>query len=297
MATATPQQARESHARQAAEAAAASVAVQRLLTAGVGWPDILTTIARFQIRAAALAIATVSSRLEVQPLVSPAPFAGVSAYGYPISEPLVATIDQRIPAPVEDLPPPWWDDPTLFQAAVAQLVASEIQDAARSAGQAEMFAQDQTRYVRILVPPSCKRCAVLAGRIYRTDEAFDRHPGCDCTNEPVSSLQDAMDRGLVVSPADAVDRGWVRDLTGAEKQAIADGADVTTVINSGSGISTATIYGRRVKVTKYGTTRRAAWRKAHPSQPVRLRPEAIYKIAAGNRDEALRLLKLYGYLT
>jgi hypothetical protein len=294
--TATPQQARESHAQQAALAAAAGIAVQRLLAAGAGWPEILTQIAGFQLRAAALAIATASTRLDRPPIVSPAPFAGVSALGYPISEPLVATIDARVPAPVEALPPPWWADSTLFQAAVTQLIASEVQDAARSAGQAEMYAQGHERYVRILVPPSCKRCTVLAGRIYKTDEPFDRHPGCDCTNEPVASLQDALDRGLVVTPEDAFERGWIRDLTEAETQAIRDGADVTTVINSASGISTAEVNGRRLKVTKYGTTRRAAWRKKNPSLPVRLRPESIYKIAA-DREDALRLLRLYGYLT
>lgn len=254
-------------------------------------------IARSQVRAAALAIATVSSRLDAAPMVSPTPFAGVSALGYPISEPIVATIDARVPAPVEELPAPWWDDPTLFQAAVAQLVASEVQDTARSAGQAEMYAQGHQRYVRVLVPPSCKRCAVLAGRIYRTDAAFDRHPGCDCTSEPVASLDDALERGLVVTPEDAFERGWVRDLTKAESQAVRDGADITTVINSSSGIYNAEIFGRRVKATRYGTTRRSAWRKAHPSQLVRLRPEAIYKIAAGDRADALRLLRLYGYLT
>jgi hypothetical protein len=294
--TATPQQARESHAQQAAIAAAAGIAVQRLLAAGAGWPEILTQIAGFQLRAAALAIATASTRLDRPPIVSPAPFAGVSALGYPISEPLVATIDARVPAPVEALPLPWWADSTLFQAAVTQLIASEVQDAARSAGQAEMYAQGHERYVRILVPPSCKRCTVLAGRIYKTDEPFDRHPGCDCTNEPVASLQDALDRGLVVTPEDAFERGWIRDLTEAETQAIRDGADVTTVINSASGISTAEVNGRRLKVTKYGTTRRAAWRKKNPSLPVRLRPESIYKIAA-DREDALRLLRLYGYLT
>lgn len=295
MATATQQQAREAHAEQAALAAAAALSAQQLLAAGADWATLLARIAGVQLRAAALAIATVSTRLEREPLISPAPFAGVSAYGYPISEPLIATIDERVPAPVEPLPAPWWDDTAFFSAAVAQLVESEVQDAARSAGQAEMFAQKHEHYVRILVPPSCKRCTVLAGGIYRTDAAFDRHPGCDCTSEPVASLQDAIDRGLVVTPEEAVERDWVRDLTVAERQAIADGADATAVINSASGISTATFGGRRVKVTKHGTTRRAAWRQKNPSARVRLRPETIYQIADGDRGTALRLLDSNGY--
>lgn len=299
MATATEQQAREHHAQQAAIAAGAGLAVRRLLIAGAGWPQILTTIASAQLRAAALGIATSATRSERPALVAPTPFAGVSALGFPIAEPVVAAIDARVPAPVEPLPTPWWgaDEAVRFAGAVEQLVASEISDAGRSAAQAESYAQGRAHYVRILVPPTCKRCVVLAGRIYRTSVPFDRHPGCDCTNEQVDSLQQALGRGLVVTPETAYARGWVRDLTAAERKAIDDGSDLAKIVNSGSGVSTASIAGRRVTTTKYGTTRRAQWRRQNPSLLVRLRPESIYRIAGDNRAEALRLLKLYGYLT
>src|SRR5690606_23965723 len=33
-------------------------------------------------------------------------------------------------------------------------------------------------YVRMLTPPSCSRCTVLAGRWYRKNAGFARHPGC-----------------------------------------------------------------------------------------------------------------------
>lgn len=297
MATATQQQAREYRAQQAAIAAGGAAAVRRLLAAGADWGDLLTTVAAAQLSAAALAVATVALRAERAPLVTPGRFAGVSAFGFPISEPIIATIDARVPAPVEALPQQWWDSSAVFSAAVEQLVASEVQDTARSAGQAEMVTQGATRYVRVLAPPSCKRCAVLAGRLYRTDKPFARHPGCDCTSEAVSSLEDAVERGLVVTPDDAYRRGWIRDLTAGERAAIDDGADIGQVINSASGIATATIAGQRLKTTRYGSTRRAAWRRANPSLRVRLRPEAIYDIANGDRAEAIRLLGVYGYLT
>jgi predicted ATPase len=51
-----------------------------------------------------------------------------------------------------------------------------------------------------------------------------------------------------------------------------------------------------VKATTYGTTRRAQWRKKNPTRLVRLRPESIYEFAK-DRDDAIRLLKLYGYIT
>src|SRR5690606_27642678 len=41
-------------------------------------------------------------------------------------------------------------------------------------------------YVRMLNPPSCSRCAVLAGRFYKKNQGFLRHPGCDCRHIPAS---------------------------------------------------------------------------------------------------------------
>jgi len=173
-----------------------------------------------------------------------------------------------------------------------------VHDAGRSASQVEFVSRpDWTNYVRVLNPPSCKRCVPLAGRIYRDLEAFQRHPLCDCVMVPVDSWEDAHDAGYVFSPAEAFEKGMIRDLTVAERQAITDGADITTVINSSSGIYTADLFGRRVKATTFGTTKRAAWRRANPTRLVRLRPESIYRIADGDRDEAIRLLRLYGYLT
>src|SRR5690348_18342012 len=36
----------------------------------------------------------------------------------------------------------------------------------------------------LLNPPSCQRCAILAGRWYRWSQGFLRHPRCDCVNLP-----------------------------------------------------------------------------------------------------------------
>jgi hypothetical protein len=119
---------------------------------------------------------------------------------------------------------------------------------------------------------------------------------CDCINAPCDSLEDAMNKGLVVTPDEAYRRGYIRDLTDAERKAIDDGADVSQVINSASGIYTATAFGASVKATRYGTTKRAAWRRQNPSQLVRLRPEAIYKLADGDRAKAITLLRQYGYM-
>lgn len=302
MATPSLPQARSYHAQQAETAARAAGQVSALLAAGAAWATVLQTFAQYQLAAAQRAITVMAAWADAEPVVVATQFAGVSSAGFPISEPLIATIDAVAPAPAEALPAPWWDDAAAFIRQVEQLIASEVQDAARSAAQAELVAAPGWQnYVRLLVPPSCKRCVVLAGRIYRDLEGFERHPGCDCVHVPVQDWEAAHDDGLVSSPAEAFEKGYIRDLTAGERQAIEDGADIGQVINSSSGIYTADVLGRRVKATRYGTTRRAAWRRANPSRLVRLRPEAIYRLVrdeyGGDRDQALRLLRLYGYLT
>jgi hypothetical protein len=275
------------------------MAVRRLFKNRRSLAEILASIAAYQLASATTAAASMSEATGGrQPVTNPALFAGVSSAGFPISEPLVATIDRYVPAPPLALPEAWWDDVDSFMAAVEQLVESEIQDAGRSAAQVELnAAPDWQNYVRVLVPPSCKRCVVLAGRIYRDLEGFERHPKCDCVHWPAQDWEQAHDEGLVSSPREAFDKGAIRDLTEAEAQAIRDGADITAVVNSSRGIRTADLFGRRVKVTTSGTTKRAAWRKANPTLLVRLRPESIYRIADGDHAEVLRLLRLYGYLT
>lgn len=302
MATPTLQQARRHHARQAETAAAAATAVRQQLESRRPWSEILTTFAAYQLASATSSIeqAAIWSGLEdLAQAIEASIFAGVSSAGFAISEPLVATIDRLVPAPAQDLPAPWWGDPTPFIGNVMQLVASEVQDAGRSAAQTSLFAteESQTRYyARVLVPPTCKRCVLLAGRIYQDLEAFERHPGCDCENVEVDSPAAAREAGILVTAAEAYERGWIRALTVAERAAIEDGADIHKVINSSSGIQTADLFGHRVSATTYGTTKRSRWRKRNPSRLVRLRPESIYRIAAGDRVEAVRLLRLYGYL-
>lgn len=306
MPTPTAPQARSHHAERAQLAATAAVAVGARVAQAQPWAETLTLFAQFQLRAAALAIRTMAEWADAAPSTNPAAFAGVTAYGFPIAEPLIATIDRFQPAPVEALPPPWWDDAEEFERHVQQLVESEVADAARTAAQVEMNAQPGfDKYVRLLVPPSCKRCVVLAGREYDQFEAFDRHERCDCVHVPVASLDEALQRGLVRDGRELVERGQVRGLSKADTQAILDGADVGQVVNATRGTRqpgitnalNAEVFGRRVKATTYGTTKRAAWRKANPSKLVRLRPESIYRAAGGDQAEVLRLLRLYGYIT
>lgn len=322
MATPTRAQARKHYEGQRRIGLAALAAVRRLFASNQRptIPQIAATASGYQLASATLATRTIAGFADDrQALTIAQAFMGVSSYGFPLTEPIVATIDRRVPAPAVPIPDPWWDDATKFMADIESLILSEVADAGRTASQVEFVSRpDWENYVRMLNPPSCARCAILAGRIYRDLDAFDRHPLCDCVMVPVQSWQAAHDAGLISSFEDAFQKGQIGGnrtaadgskrfepgLSKADMQAIADGATPHEVVNATRGLNApgitaalrTEVFGRKVKATTEGTTKRARWRKANPTRLVRLRPESIYEFAA-DREDAIRLLKLYGYIT
>lgn len=154
-----------------------------------------------------------------------------------------------------------------------QLVASLAQDSARSAQGVAVAARPRIGYVRMLTPPSCSRCTVLAGRVYRYSTGFLRHPGCDCTMIPTTLANPKY----VQDPEDLMKRGLVTGLSKADQQAIRDGADFARVVNiraSAAGVS---------------ESGRVLYRRG------RMTPEAIYR-ANPSREAALTALQAAGYL-
>lgn len=204
------------------------------------------------------------------------------------------------------------------------LVRTMIADAGRLAvGAALVPRRRATGYVRMLNPPSCARCAILAGKWFRWNQGFQRHPRCDCVHIPSS---EARAGDLRLDPREAIEAGQVTGLSRAERQAILDGADPAQVVNARRGMTTTVIGGRRVRITTEGTTRRgwstyvrrriaelegtdlefvgesvgargavANYIQRRTRLP-RLTPEEIYRVAR-TRDEAIRLLARNGYLT
>lgn len=114
-------------------------------------------------------------------------------------------------------------------------------------------------YVRGLTPPSCGRCVVLAGRPCGS-EPFERHPNCDCIAIPTSKTPNTA-----VTSAneylDGLSDGQLAKTLGSRANARAwkDGADLNQLVNayrrSGS-VSAAQLYGRNVKYTTEGMTKR-----------------------------------------
>lgn len=137
---------------------------------------------------------------------------------------------------------------------------------------------DITGYVRMLNPPSCRRCVILAGRWYRWNTGFQRHPRCDCMHIPgrENVVGDertdpyATFRGMSEQQQDKV-------FGRSEARAIRDGADIYRVVNvSQRGLATAA--GAR----RYGA-------------PSRLTVDDIYR-RAGTRTNAIRLMQQEGYI-
>lgn len=155
-----------------------------------------------------------------------------------------------------------------------RLTESLVQDAGRAAESVAIAARPRVQHVRHLTLPSCSRCAVLAGRVYRYSEGFKRHPGCDCVMIPVT----VAGPDLTYDIGELVRTGQVAGLSKADRRAIRDGADFNQVVN--------------VRRASAGLREsgRVLYRRG------RMTPEAIYRKTGDDRDAALALLKSQGYL-
>lgn len=191
---------------------------------------------------------------------------------------------------------------------LAMLISTVIQDAGRASGGVGIAARPTvTGYTRMLNPPSCSRCVILAGKWFKWNEGFERHPRCDCRHIPAD--EDVAD-DLITDPdvyfASLSRAEQDRTFTKAGAQAIRDGANMGQVVNARAGMRTAGISrtaereidGETFTVnlrhkTRIGDTTTAGVQRFGRK---RLMPEAIYAIAGDDRDRAIALLRRWGYL-
>lgn len=160
---------------------------------------------------------------------------------------------------------------------LTRMALTEMSDTARVATGVELATRPTlTGYIRYLNPPSCARCAILAGRVYRWSEVFDRHDNCDCDMIAVENRDDMPD-DAITDPMDAFNQGLIYDLSKADTQAIEDGADI----------------GRIVNVRKQAAGLRSAGRVVQRNG--KMMPEAIYQLAS-DRAEAIELLLKFGFI-
>lgn len=151
-------------------------------------------------------------------------------------------------------------------------VESIVTDAARAAESVAVAVRPDIYHVRYVNPPCCARCAILAGRVYRWSQGFERHPGCDCSMIPTT-----VAAPYAQDPDALVRSGQVRGLSKADQQALAEGADLGRVVN---------IRSKKAGLLEAG---HALTRGGRPT------PAGIYRLAS-DRAEALSLLERYGYI-
>jgi hypothetical protein len=166
------------------------------------------------------------------------------------------------------------------------IVRTEVADAGRVADQLALTARrGADGYVRMLVGKSCGRCAVLAGKRFGWNAGFRRHPQCDCIHIPAreDSANDLRtDPKRYFDGLSKADQDRLFTKSGAE--AIREGADIGRVVNASRGMHVA---GDRQLTT---TARREVGVR------LRLMPAQIFREAGTNRAEAIRLLRVHGYL-
>lgn len=201
---------------------------------------------------------------------------------------------------------------------LVQLVRTQVADAGRVATGVSTVAHRAGGYYRMLQPPSCSRCAILAGKFYRFNDGFLRHPRCDCVHIPAAEADlDDLRMNPKAYFDSLTDQEQRKIFTVAGAQAIQDGANIRQIVNARRGMRTASVGGRRVLTTTEGTTRRG-WhayvqRAANPNTRFvrtpgspysrtakpRLMPEQIYGLAeqeGWGREELARQLTRNGYL-
>lgn len=172
---------------------------------------------------------------------------------------------------------------------VGTLARTAVSNAARMATSARITGSRYVDGVFWEPAPYCQRCAVILGKHFAYGHDWARHPRCDGQVVPAPESG-----GPEIDGPDVND---ISDLTGAQKQAIDDGADLNQVINSQTGVRGGSrsprspLYGNGTKT--YAGAGRA--KKGEPRK-VRLTPKGIYQMAGDNRDMAVDLLRKYGYL-
>lgn len=197
-------------------------------------------------------------------------------------------------------------------------VGTLLSDTGRASERLAMMARPVSGYVRMLNPPSCGRCVILAGKRFAVNAGFQRHPGCDCRHIPAS---ESVANDLRVDPQayfDSLDEKAQARLMGSKANAEAVrefGADMGQIINAyrtAGSVQTAQVMGQTVKLTIEGTTRRGMGYKAMKEagyvvemerrngryfrlKAPRIMPETIAKIATDRADQE-RLLRLYGWI-
>ncbi|EFQ84721.1 hypothetical protein HMPREF0063_10062 [Aeromicrobium marinum DSM 15272] len=180
-----------------------------------------------------------------------------------------------------------------------RILETQVADAARQAAGADIASRPGAGYVRVVSVGACSRCTVLAGRFYRWNKGFLRHPNCNCSHvgTSITSQAEAITKGLIDDPYQAFselsETQQDRIYTKAGAKAIREGADISQVVNSRRGMTPNGLF------TTEGTTRFGNARTGLRAGQRRLTPEGIYEQAerfGRDRQWAVERLREHGYI-
>ena len=168
--------------------------------------------------------------------------------------------------------------------------------------------------IRVLNPPSCARCVILAGT---SSGGFERHPNCDCTFIWAEDAPDDAYTSPDLYLETLSDDELARVLgSKANARAYKDGADLNQLVNAyrrKGSVTTAQWGDTSIKYTLEGTTRHGAaasrmissgyandWTKlggryTRVDRP-RLMPETIYKVCEQTGKNPQEMLYKYGWI-
>ena len=190
-----------------------------------------------------------------------------------------------------------------------------VADTQRSASMvAAKACSTQSLPIRVLNPPSCARCVILAGT---SSGGFERHPNCDCTFIWAKDAPDEAYTSPDLYLETLSDDELARVLgSKANARAYKDGADLNQLVNAyrrKGSVQSAQWGDRRIKYTLEGTTRRGAasyrmiaagyandyikmgGRYTRVDRP-RLMPETIYESCARTGRDPRAMLAAYGWI-
>lgn len=286
-------------------------------------PDI-AVVAFSAARANAAGAATLTSKIASADgmrgdVLVPDAFTGIDGSGRPLSSLLhgaVTTTKQAIAAGMS-IPDAMMTGGTYL----ALMVKTALADVERSASMTAATGKGYVRYVRLVNPGACSRCAILAGSDqFRSN--FQRHPACRCSTVPIVGT--SVPDGLFDTPGDYFDSlptaEQDRVFTKSGAEAIRLGADPIKVVNARRGANRARMDGAvtfkpsRIQpkmigrkpdgtpitgyVTTEGSTKRGAYGRSRTGlngRTPRLMPESIIDLTD---DPEMRriLLRDAGYL-
>jgi hypothetical protein len=245
-----------------------------------------------QFRAAVLGAGYGASSLAAQSMYS-APVSFVNPAGFVGSAPDGRSLSGLLYSPVTQVKAalatgaPVGQALHVGRAALGRNVQTMVADTGRAAASVDIAARPRVGYVRMLSAPSCPRCVILAGKFFRWNAGFRRHPRCDCRHIP-STENAAGD--LTTDPyeyfrsldEEAQDKAFGKPAANA----IRDGGDIFQVVNANRGTKPGGL------ITTEGTSRAGNFGRGRAP---RLTPDGIYRQGLP-REDTLRLLERNGYI-